>query len=117
MQALRGQIAGEADQVRQQEQTLVKARHEHRLAVAAFRQQLIEWQGQITQMKRTLAGGETRLQYRQAEVDEKAKKIDLTSAGWPGRQRSWSSRRSRSCSVAARSRSTWSTCANGIAAS
>lgn len=80
MQSLRNQIAGEADQVRQQEQTLVKARHEHRLAVAGFRQQLIEWQGQITQMKRTIATGETRLQFRQAEVDEKAKKIDLTSA-------------------------------------
>ena len=39
------QVQAEAERVRQQELALHVARDEHRLAVAAFRQQLIEWQG------------------------------------------------------------------------
>jgi hypothetical protein len=38
--------------------------------VAAFRQQLIEWQGEVTEMRRALAVDETRLERRQVRVAE-----------------------------------------------
>jgi hypothetical protein len=66
--------------VRQRELSLHVARDEHRLAVAAFRQQLIEWQGQVGEMKQTLMRGETRLDKRRAEVDEQAQKIADSAA-------------------------------------
>jgi chromosome segregation ATPase len=77
---LRAQIQVEAEQVRQNQQALHRAREEHRLAVAAFRQQLIAWQGQLAEMRRTLAQGETRLERRQAQVDEQARRLDASSA-------------------------------------
>jgi chromosome segregation ATPase len=79
LDALRAQIQLEAEQVRQQQQALHRAREEHRLAVAAFRQQLIEWQGQIVDMKRSLAHGETRLERRQAQVSEQVRQLDASS--------------------------------------
>jgi hypothetical protein len=80
IEALRAQVQGEAEQGRQQRLALQRARDEHRLAVAAFRQQMIEWQGQVTDMKRSLAHGETRLEHRQSQVAEQARQIDASSA-------------------------------------
>jgi hypothetical protein len=79
IEAMRSQVLLEAEQVQQQRVALHRAREEHRLAVAAFRQQLIEWQGQVADMKRTLAHGEVRLERRQAQVNEEARRIDATS--------------------------------------
>jgi hypothetical protein len=76
----RAQLQAQAEDVRQQELALQLARDEHRLAVATFRQQLIDWQGQVAEMKRALAEGETRLERRQAEVDEQARAIDADTA-------------------------------------
>jgi hypothetical protein len=67
---LREQVRAEGEQVRQRELALHRARDEHRLAVAAFRQQLIDWQAQVAEMKRSLAQNETRLELRQARVEE-----------------------------------------------
>src|SRR5262249_22984210 len=69
----------EAGQVQEQQQALRGDREEHRLAVAAFRQQLIEWQGQLTELRRSLAQGETRLERRQAQGDQQARQIDATT--------------------------------------
>jgi DNA repair exonuclease SbcCD ATPase subunit len=80
LEALRSQVQAEAERVRRQEAGLHRERDEHRLAVAAFRQQLIEWQAQVAEMKRSLAHGETRLERRLAEVDEQARQVDATSA-------------------------------------
>jgi hypothetical protein len=80
VEALRQQTQAEAEQVQQQRLALQRARDDHRLAVASFRQQLIEWQGQVSEMKRSLAHGETRLERRQAQVDEQAREIGATSA-------------------------------------
>jgi hypothetical protein len=80
LEALRAQVQAEADRVRRQEMSLQRERDEHRLAVAAFRQQLIDWQAQVAEMKRVLAHGETRLERRLAEVDEQARQVDATSA-------------------------------------
>ncbi len=62
-----------------QEESLNRAKAEHRLAVTAFRQQLIEWQGQVAEMKRTLSNSESRLDARQAAVDQAAKQVDATT--------------------------------------
>ena len=80
LEALRTQVQAEAERVRQQEVALHRERDEHRLAVAAFRQQLIDWQAQVADMKRSLARGETRLERRLAEVDEQARQVDATTA-------------------------------------
>ncbi len=80
LESLRAQIQADAERVRQQEQALHRERDEHRLAVAAFRQQLIDWQAQVTDMKRSMAQGETLLERRRAEVDEQARQVEDTSA-------------------------------------
>jgi chromosome segregation ATPase len=76
LQVLREQVQGEVDRLRQQELFLHRARSEHRLAVTAFRQQLIDWQGRVNEMKHLFAQNETRLELKQTLVDEAAKRID-----------------------------------------
>jgi hypothetical protein len=80
LETLRAQLQTEAEQLRQREAAVRSARDEQRLTVATFRQQLIDWQGQVAQLKRSLAHDETRLERRQAEVDEQARQVDATSA-------------------------------------
>jgi chromosome segregation ATPase len=80
LEAARQQLQAEAERVRQQELDLHVARDEHRLAVAAFRQQLIEWQGQVGEMKQALRQGESRLGRQQAEVNERAERIASDAA-------------------------------------
>jgi chromosome segregation ATPase len=80
LETMQSQVQAEAERVRLQELALHRARDEHRLAVAAFRQQMIAWQGQIAEMKQSLAHGETRLERRQARVEEQARQMDETSA-------------------------------------
>jgi chromosome segregation ATPase len=77
---LRTQVLAESEQLRHQEAALLRARNEHNLAVAAFRQQLIDWQAQVTDMKRSLSQGETRLERREAEMAEQARRAEETSA-------------------------------------
>src|SRR5262249_24634877 len=60
--------------VRQQDLDLGVARDEHRLTVTAFRQELIEWQGRIGEMKQALRDGSSRLELRTAEVEEQARR-------------------------------------------
>ena len=79
LDAIRSQVREEADRLRDQEELLNRARAEHRLAVSAFRQQLIEWQGQIAEMKRTLTHSESRLDARQAAIDQAAHQVDATT--------------------------------------
>ncbi len=80
LEAARQQVQGQADRVRAEELALHVARDEHRLAVAAFRQQLVEWQGRVAEMKQALLHGENRLERKQAEVQEKAEEVASTSA-------------------------------------
>ena len=54
LETARKQVQGDVERVRQQELELQVARDEHRLAVAAFRQQLIEWQGKVGEMRQAL---------------------------------------------------------------
>ena len=80
LEAARQHVQAEAERVGQQELALHVARDEHRLAVVAFRQQLIEWQGRVGEMKESLLNGSTQLERRQAEVREQAEQIASTSA-------------------------------------
>lgn len=74
------QVQVDYERLRQQELAVHGTRDEHRLAVAAFRQQLIEWQGQVSEMKQVLLRDESRLDRRQAEVQQKEQQIKSTSA-------------------------------------
>jgi chromosome segregation ATPase len=80
LEAARQGVQAESERMRQQELALQVARDEHRLAVAAFRQQLIEWQGQVGEMKQALRQGEWRLDRQQAEVNERAERIATDAA-------------------------------------
>jgi hypothetical protein len=79
LDSVRAQVRAEAERLREQEATLDRAKAEHRLAVTAFRQQLIEWQGKVAEMRRGLVQSESRLEARQAAVDEAARQVDATS--------------------------------------
>jgi chromosome segregation ATPase len=80
LDAGRTHLQDEAERLRRQELDLQAARDEHRLQVAAFRQQLIEWQGRVGEMRQALQQGETRLDRRQAEVEAQAQEIASASA-------------------------------------
>jgi chromosome segregation ATPase len=76
----RRQFQSDFERVRQQELDLQVSRDEHRLAVAAFRQQLSEWQGRIGEMRQTFEVDATQLERRQAEIAERAREVTDTSA-------------------------------------
>jgi len=77
--AIRTQVRSEADRLREQEESLNRAKAEHRLAVAGYRQQLIDWQGQVGDMRRTVATSESRLDARQQAVERAAEAVDATT--------------------------------------
>lgn len=69
LQAIRGEVQAELGRLREQEQSLNRAKAEHRLSVSTFRQQLIEWQGRFAELKQALHQGETRLDRREKLVE------------------------------------------------
>ncbi len=76
---LRTQVQAEGERLRQQEVALQRARTEHRHSVTAFRQQLIDWQGRVVEMRQVIAHDGTRLERKQAEVAAAAKQVDETT--------------------------------------
>ena len=83
MSTFAGQTRHELDalrtEVRNREQALEAARAEHRLAATEFRQQMLDWQSRVTELKGLLERGETRLVSREAEVQAAARHADATS--------------------------------------
>ena len=77
LEGLRDSVGRELERLREQEQAVHAAQDAHRLSVAGFRQQLIDWQGQIDELRRSLASGEERLGRRQLEVEEQARRESL----------------------------------------
>jgi YD repeat-containing protein len=75
LEAARRQLHSESERARQMELELHSQRDEHRVAVAGFRQQLVEWQGHLTEMRHTLTRGESQLDRRQAEVEQRARQV------------------------------------------
>jgi len=80
LEVARKQVQADAERVRQQELDVEAARDEHRLAVAGFRQQMIDWQGQLGEMRKALARGEVDLDRKAAEVQEQAAQVATSSA-------------------------------------
>ncbi len=72
LEAARAQVREEAERLREKNEALDHAKDEHRLAVTAFRQQLIEWQGTVSEMRRLLSSSENRLDAKQAAATEAA---------------------------------------------
>jgi len=75
LQAVRAQVQEDLARVRDEEQSLNRARTEHRLAVSSFRQQLIEWQNRFAELKQALHHGENRLDRREKAVEETAQQL------------------------------------------
>jgi hypothetical protein len=79
LEGIRSQVRAESERLAEQTAALDQARAEHRLAVSEFRQQLLEWQGKVAEIKQALARGETRIETRHAEVAETARQAKATS--------------------------------------
>jgi uncharacterized phage infection (PIP) family protein YhgE len=75
LEAVRTQVQEELGRLRDQEQSLSRARSDHRLAVSSFRQQLIEWQNRFAGLKQALHHGESRLDRREKEVEAAAHEL------------------------------------------
>ncbi len=80
LESARKQIQVEADRVQKQEMDLQAARDEHRVAVAGFRHQLIEWQTKVGEIRQALSLGKTELETRQSDLQEQARHNADTSA-------------------------------------
>lgn len=79
LDAARGQVRTETDHLLAREQELERARSDHRLAVSGFRQQLLDWQAKVAELKQAMAQTETRLEQRRAEVDAAVRQVDATT--------------------------------------
>ena len=79
LEAIRSQVRAEGERIGEQAAALDRARAEHRLAVTEFRQQLVEWQSKVGEIKQALSRGESRLEARQAEVVQTARHAETTS--------------------------------------
>jgi chromosome segregation ATPase len=77
--AARSAVASESEGLHAREQLLEQARSEHRLAVAQFRQQLVEWQARVADLKRAMARTETRIDARHAEMTAATSHIEATT--------------------------------------
>lgn len=79
LESIRTQVRSESERLAEQTASLDQARAEHRLAVTEFRQQLVEWQSKVAEIKQALSRGESRLEARQAEVVQTTRQAEVTS--------------------------------------
>ena len=75
LETARAQIRQDAERLREQHEALDRAKDEHRLAVAGFRQQLVEWQGTVADMRRLLSTSETRIDAKQAATADATRQL------------------------------------------
>jgi hypothetical protein len=94
LETLRRDVLAEAEQTRQQQSALTRARQEHLAAVASFRQQLIDWQGQVTQLKRSLKRDETQIEKREAAIEQTATRLAQQAQSLEVEERKVQARRS-----------------------
>lgn len=80
LEAARRHVQVEAERIGSQQREVQAARDEHRLAVTAYRQQLIDWQVRVAEMRQALKLGTTQLERRQAEVEQQARQVADTTA-------------------------------------
>ncbi|MGL4423495.1 MAG: hypothetical protein ACRCZF_22755 [Gemmataceae bacterium] len=76
LEQLRSQLATQATELQSREQTLERARAEHRHAVAEFRQQMLDWQAAITELRQSMTRSESTLETRQASLEETTRAME-----------------------------------------
>lgn len=76
LESERSRIRIEADQIRAREHELETARSEHRLAVTGFRQQLLDWQSKIGELKGQFDSAQSRIERRGTDVDSATREIE-----------------------------------------
>jgi hypothetical protein len=79
LESVQARLRAEGERLREQEATINRARSEHRLAVSTFRQQLLEWQGRVADMRRVLVGDGVRPERQDAEVTAASQHVDDTA--------------------------------------
>lgn len=79
LEQLRSKLQSDVEGLKEHETSLRRNQDEHRLAVAAFRQQLVDWQAQIAELKRHLSRDESRLEKKHAEVEEQSRAMEAES--------------------------------------
>ncbi|MGL6097860.1 MAG: hypothetical protein ACRC7O_18920, partial [Fimbriiglobus sp.] len=79
LDAAHAALRAESDAVRGREHAVEQARADHRLAVAQFRQQLVEWHARVTDLKQMMARNESRIETKHAEVSAAARTVDVTT--------------------------------------
>lgn len=76
LDAAQEQIRKDAESLRDRERQFELARAEHRHAVAAFRQQMVEWQASLADLRQSVARGETVIDSKRADLDSVARDTD-----------------------------------------
>ncbi len=79
LDGLRTDLRTEAERLRDREHRLEAARGEHRLAVAEFRQQLLDWQSKVGELKTLMAQSEHRIDTKQADLIAASRRSDETA--------------------------------------
>lgn len=72
LDALIKESRNQQSQSQETESKILKAREEHRLSIASFKQQLIEWQHKLIEIKLSLQTGESELERKQARIDSQS---------------------------------------------
>lgn len=76
LDAVHEQIRKDAESLRERERQFELARAEHRHAVAAFRQQMVEWQASLADLRQSVARGETVIDTKRADLDTATRDAD-----------------------------------------
>lgn len=80
LESVRAQVIAESDRLREQQAGLAKARNDHRHTVTAFRQQLIDWQSKLSEMKAGIAVGASPVSVRPNLDQDAALQIEAAGA-------------------------------------
>lgn len=80
LESLRTQVVSETERLREQQSGLAKARNDHRHTVTAFRQQLIDWQGKISDMKAGAIAGGAQISRNPGDANAAAMEIEAAGA-------------------------------------
>ena len=79
LDALRYELRSEAERIRNREEELDRAKGEHRIAVAEFRQQLHDWQARVGELRTTMARSEYRIEQKKADLAVAGRKTEATA--------------------------------------
>ncbi len=69
LDAARGNLRQESERIRLREEELERTRAEQRVAVTGFRQQLVEWQAKVGELRQGMGQSESRVEQKQAELE------------------------------------------------